>query len=176
MPLNLLLLTSLKRETHIVGYGTTVSMTPNSDEKVLFFDLDKDECAIKKLLLGQADWQNKKICDGLVFFSNSNGIVFCLVELKGEDVNHAKDQLINTQKFLQCYLEGSLRKSSVGRDLLQKIQWRAYILQNRSASSPSRKSNPDKIKKHGDIYKELNDHFEKFDIRKQQDIGDFIRA
>lgn len=176
MPLNLLLLTSLKRETRIVGYGTAVSMSPNNDENVLFFDLDKEPCAIRQLLLDQTDWENKKICDGLVFFSNSKEIIFCLIELKGEDVDHAKEQLINTQRFLQSHLKESLQKTPVGRELFRKIHWRAYILQNKRASSPNRNSNPDKIKKQKGIREEFAAHFEKFDIRKEQDIGDFIRA
>lgn len=176
MPLDLLLLTSLKRETRISDSGNTVAMTLKSDEQVLFFDLDRDVCALKQLILNQQDWEDKKICDGLVYFTDGVKWVLCFVELKGQDIERAAKQIVNTYKFMRKHLEDCLKRTDIGKGLIHKIQWRAYILQHRTSSSPSLKSNHDKIRKRHEVDKELRSNFSKHCIDKNSDIGKFIRG
>ena len=174
MPFNLLLLSSLKRETKLSDHGHTVFIRPKQDEHILFFDIDNDTSALRAAL--QERMRQINICDGLIFYQSGSKQILCLVELKGSDIEHAVHQILNTYNFLQELLKESLQSTKVGRSLLSQVTWYAYICQRKRSSAPSMKSNKHKIQKYQHIYKLLENTFTKYKIQKNSDIGTFLRG
>lgn len=172
MPFNLLVLTILNRQTKLSGSGNVLSMEPREDEESLFFEIDSDASPINRLIKQTGD---KKICDGLILYLRGNKRIICLTELKGRDINHAAEQILNTYGLVRKLLQNSLRQTKEGIALFRDTEWRAYILQNRKSSAPTKKSNKSKSKKANDALNDLRKCFAKVKVSKNKDIGEFLR-
>jgi hypothetical protein len=119
MPFNSLLLVSLITETHFSESGVKVKMTQEAGEKVLFFKMDQK--AVRDSLR-----INGHICDGLVFYCRGNEKTCCFVELKGNKLDTAVEQVVNTCKHLKEEIKVSLERMDC-QSLLKQISWKAYI-------------------------------------------------
>ena len=119
MPFNSLLLVSLITETHFSESGIKVKMTQEAGEKVLFFKMDQK--AVRDSM--RIDCQ---ICDGLVFYCRGNEKTCCFVELKGNKIDTAVEQVITTCKYLKDEIKVSLARMDC-QPLLKQISWKAYI-------------------------------------------------
>ncbi len=162
MPFNTLLLVSLITETSLSESGIEVTMNQRAGEKILFFVIDKQ--SVRQYLGLQG-----KICDGLVFYTrkDENKKIFCLVELKGSNLNDAVDQVISSYVQLKKSLEQSLTNmSSEKLPLLGMINWKAFIR--------LRGGSPKDVKRHK---KRLEATFGRgnYDIKEDKDLGKFLR-
>jgi hypothetical protein len=119
MPFNSLLLVSLITETHFSESGVKVKMTQEAGEKVLFFEMDQKAVRDSLRIDGH-------ICDGLVFYCRENEKTCCFVELKGNKLDTAVEQVINTCKYLKDEIKASLGRMGC-QPLLKQISWKAYI-------------------------------------------------
>lgn len=120
MLFNVLILTCLSPKKYHGERQVRIRVSNNSDEEVfLLFDIDSPE---KQRELGIEG----TVCDVLIFYTSQKKKVLCLVELKGGDVRHAIEQLINTRKQLRRSLD-DLNQSVICRPELQKINWKACI-------------------------------------------------
>lgn len=131
MPFNTLLLRGLIHGTSVEENGVRVVAHEQKGEKVLVFRLDTRDKSIAKALQLSGG-----ICDFLFLLSQetllANGEkvyqrTLCLVELKGEDVEHATEQVINTYKHLNAVLKNDASCLS----FLKNVTWKAYICSNR---------------------------------------------
>jgi hypothetical protein len=149
--------------------GGKVSMTPNSDEKVYFFDISEQEKANSFL---REDWGMKNdeaICDGIIYYhklekGNLRRII-CLVELKGTAIKHAIDQATHTHEILTTKLQASF-KSKVRNPILNSIIWKTYIFQSSKAPSNWKPYEAQLISVFGK---------DNYSVSKSSDIGDFLR-
>ena len=140
--------------------GVEVSLQPASGETVLFFHIDEKSnpnCKFRKLL--ELDKEGMKICDLIVFYAKDNERIICFVELKGKDINTAKEQVINTYTYFNKFLKKT--------DSSLSFTAKTYIL--------SKSSVPQELDKYK---KELKDKFDEgnYDISKNSDLGDFLRG
>lgn len=172
MPFNtLVMVCPTSNKTSFSGTGSKVSMTPNSNEKVFFFDIGMQ--AVANSLLRQ-DWgmkDDEPLCDGIIYYTdvNQNKTIICLVELKGRQLNHALDQVVHTQKVMRQVLKETLAKRA-SNPHFSNVIWRGYIYQNKSA--------PSNIKLlQGEIEKAEKKFggTQNFQISKAADIGVFLR-
>ena len=116
MPFSILLLTSANSERHITGAKSDrVSMEQKlrPGELALFFD--KVDQGPASLALG---WNDKKCCDGIIFYKNNTQNIICLVEMKHTDLGEAKEQIKETYDRLHDLLKQECRSC---RDYLQQI-------------------------------------------------------
>lgn len=125
MPFNSLLLVSLITDTHFSEAGLTVSMKQEPGEKILFFKMDQ------QLVRDSLGIKEGPICDGLVFYYRGNEKTCCFVELKGNKVDTAVKQVINTCEHLKQEMNASLGRMDCQRQLA-KISWKAYICSHSS--------------------------------------------
>ena len=119
MPFNSLLLVSLITDTHFSESGVEVSMKQEAGEKVLFFKMDQKAVRDSLRIDGH-------ICDGLVFYHRGNEKICCFVELKGNKLDTAVKQIINTYERLKQEIKVSLGRMDC-QLLLTKISWKACI-------------------------------------------------
>ena len=119
MPFNSLLLVSLVAETHFSESGVRVKMTQEAGEKVLFFKMDQKAVRDSLHIDGH-------LCDGLVFYYRGNEKTCCFVELKGNKLDTAVEQVINTCRHLKDEVKASLGRMDC-QLLLKQISWKAYI-------------------------------------------------
>jgi hypothetical protein len=131
MPFNSLLLVSLVAETHFSEAGLKVSMTQEPGEKVLFFKMDQ------KSVRDSLGIKDGPICDGLVFYYRGNEKTCCFVELKGNKIDTAVKQIINTCNHLKQEINASLVRMDCQRHLT-KISWKAYICSHSSLPKGAR--------------------------------------
>ncbi len=162
MPFDYLLLSGclLAGKTSHKEDGVEVSLQPASGETVLFFHIDEKSnpnCKFRQLL--GLDREGMKICDLIVFYAKDNERIICFVELKGKDINTAKEQVINTY----TYFKNFLKKAAPSLTFTPKT----YIRSNVSA--------PQEIEEYK---KELKTNFGEanYDISKNSDLGDFLRG
>lgn len=165
MPFASLLLTSLKNDYRFNNSGVNVSYLKQPDEMVMFFDIDPESNPLSTFKQ-DLNFLHEVICDGLVFYSKRPTKIFCFVELKGQDINHAIDQVINTYSHFSSTLQKNLRSKSC-HDQFNLIVWKAYIAVN--SSSPINCSD----KKKG----LLKDTFGKnnFKIERSSNFSSFLR-
>ncbi|MFM2063157.1 MAG: hypothetical protein RLZZ507_2827 [Cyanobacteriota bacterium] len=140
--------------------GVEVTLQPASGETVLFFHIDEKSnpnCKFRKLL--GLDQEGMKICDLIVFYAKENERIICFVELKGKDINTAKEQVINTYTYFDKFLKKT--------DLSLKFTPKTYIRSNVAA--------PQEIEEYK---KELKAKFGEgnYDISKNSDLGAFLRG
>ncbi|MDM8527169.1 hypothetical protein QUF58_03055 [Anaerolineales bacterium HSG24] len=145
--------------------GVGISLKPKSGEKIRLFPLDNPpnrECRLREHL------RLKQVCDLVLFYSDGRRLIICLVELKGSDIYHAAEQLINVYRKLQPYLRRVLPTSTVG-EKIHLTEWRAYICQGKhsSAHSQRRKKTRLLLQKFG--------QFNRYDISRNPDVGQFLR-
>jgi hypothetical protein len=100
------------------------------------------------------------MCDVAVYFANVEKKIFCLVELKGRDVDTAITQIIETKKKFQS----KMRRSLQGVVDISDIRWTAYIVVHHS--SPIRCDISKLTAEFGQGY---------FKITHDPDIGKFLR-
>ena len=162
MPLDVLLMTALSSERHFSDAGARLSMTidPKLKETALFFKMDKAEVRQGLKI------QTMLCCDGLIFYSRDNeqDKVFCLVELKGNKLEHAVKQIVTTRDYLQQALAQTLASS-----YLKRIRWKAYIYQHGSSQREQIKLYRTQLE---NVYGFDRGHTE---ISRNSDIGDFLR-
>jgi hypothetical protein len=109
---------------------------------------------------------NGHICDGLVFYYRGSERTCCFVELKGNKIDTAVKQVINTYERLKQEIKASLVRMDC-QSLLTKISWKAYICS--SAGFP----------------RELQGHTERlaatfgkdnYSIQTKSNLGQFLRG
>jgi hypothetical protein len=150
---------ALSSERHFSDAGASVNLVNVSKELALFFKLDKDE--VRQGL----KMQEMLCCDGLIFYSHDSEQekVFCLVELKASDLEHAVKQIVTTRDHLK---QGFAK--TFARSYFEQVTWKAYIYYRSTA--------PTEIK----IYRSQLENTYSFgegnaDISRNSDIGDFLR-
>ena len=116
--------------------------------------------------------KNKKMaCDYLVFFSRRSKnaeerkTVLCLLELKGNDTDHAVDQIIKTRENIKQKL--LVLKGSEIWSYIQRPVWKAYI-----CCGPKSTINLSK-QRAKDIEKAFGKN--NFKITHDDDLGGFLR-
>ena len=162
MPFNLLLANHLYRGTSFTESGVPASIKPERDETILFFHLDSDEN--RRQFNQYLDIANtgELICDLLIYYfkhaHNEPEKAICLVELKGRDVSHGVEQLLNTYKIFN--------KKLTGVRPFQNVKWGACIMIHPKSSAPKN------TKK---VLKPLEDKGLKCGIQRKE-LGTFIRS
>jgi hypothetical protein len=158
--------TCIQKGTHVTENGLTVSVSKKDDEVVLFVKMDGNN-ARSCLCMPRDD---DKSCDRLIFYTkrdNTNNELICFLELKGGDLSHAVDQIINTYKYMLSLIEIHLDK-----------QQDRFVRQYACICTHSSISN---IKKYISYIKKLEKLLgkDKAHIKhvtnKKYDIGDFLR-
>ena len=144
MPFNLLLANHLHHGTSFTESGVSASIKPERDETILFFHLDSDENRRQfNQYLGVAN-TGEPICDLLIYYfkhtHNEPEKAICLVELKGRDVSHGAEQLLNTYNIFN--------KKLAGVRLFQNVKWGAVIINH--SRSPAPKNTKHLLKPLGD--------------------------
>ena len=109
----------------------TVSIKPLKNEKVIFFHTDHSD--VRTILCMPS--QGCKICDYLVLYmrskNNYEAEVICFLELKGQDLKHAVDQICDTYKYTRDVL-----KMHTSKDVYSRTVHSAYICIRSRAPSP----------------------------------------
>ncbi len=124
MPFNTLLLTCLIPGTSVSEHSGRVSVKPQPGEIVLSFVVDDQ--TNRDSTLRQDLGIVGPICDCVYYYIKGDKKVLCLVELKGSNVKHAVEQIINTfQRLKQSLGACTLRRKCRPRFL--QIDWRAYV-------------------------------------------------
>jgi hypothetical protein len=107
--------------------GKGVSMSPMSGDVILFFNTDNNNCKVKQ--------NTTNTCDLLIFVSNRNipTRILALVEIKGNEVDHAVEQIKQTYQYIHRQLSNCVnnytRHINAGT-----IKWLGIILT--SSNSP----------------------------------------
>jgi hypothetical protein len=140
-----------------------ISISPERGEVVHVFKIDNTSG--RQVL----QMQEGTICDGLIFLGKELEAprrymeTFCLVELKGGDIEHAIKQILNTHTNLWKLLLDSKCK-----DQLSTFKKKAYIYQHGSA--------PRQTKQLAALRGQLKDIFsDNYRIARDSDIGPFLR-
>ena len=133
MPFNLLLANHLHRDTHFTENKASASISPGKDETFLFFHLDLDNKKQFNKYFSIAN-TGQPICDLLIYYfkhtHNEPEKAICLVELKGRDVSHGVEQLLNTYKiFNKKLMEMDVQP-------FQNVKWGAVIIPRPKSSVP----------------------------------------
>lgn len=175
-----LILRCLIHGTSFTDAGKTISLKKVvPGEKILFFKIDDDT---KKECLKISG----SCCDCLIYYSDNNRRILCLVELKGKDTEQAARQIISTYDNLVMAL-GHVKKSfrthsnecadcrshfnkcEACKTILDKFTWKAFIYQR--GSSPNQLGS--------DLVQELYTRFGKqhhgYDFSHVEDIGYLLR-
>jgi hypothetical protein len=145
----------------------TVSYSKGPNEVVLFFEIDEQTNPSSTFRQDIAPNINE-ICDGLIFFENLTNCVFCFVELKGGNIDHAIDQIVSTKRAFINSLTQSIQRKSC-RNKISKITLKAFIAVN--ASSPMKLSS----KKRSLLSSEFGDQ-NNICISRNRDISSFLRS
>lgn len=155
------------KTSHKEGKGK-VSVNPEDGEDVCFFIIDND-AGYEALKIDRKALSRGNICDCLIFLgkrgTNPGAYeeMFCLVELKGSDLEHAMRQIINTHNHLWILLT-----SSPCKEILQKIVKKAYIYQHGNT--------PKETKHLKDLRNQLIGIFgSNFEHGRNSDLGPFLR-
>lgn len=136
MPFNTLLLRGFVHGTSANQNGVSVTAHEKTGERILVFKLDIDK---KKNSIATALQLSGGICDYLFLLSResmgTNGEkiyqrTLCLVELKGEDVQHATEQIINTHK----HINDMLKNDHMCLPFYKAVTWKAIICVSKKSS------------------------------------------
>lgn len=161
MPFNSLMLTCLSNKTSYGEAGCNITIVPERSESILLFVIDEQSNPRSNIRQTLEMSRAETLCDCIYFYLKGEQRTLCFVELKGSDLEHAVNQVINTkQKFLQA-LEKTNR---VHRNPPQHFRWKAYIRLCGNA--------PAKVKQY---IKALDQHFDLSDVARDPDIGKFLR-
>lgn len=141
------------------------------NEEVLFFLIDENlnpRSNFKKLF----DLDNEEpICDCIVLYrdideSLRGSVSVAFIELKGSEVSHAKEHIINTKRKLKPILKKVMTSGVFNCDIFQQIEWKAYV-----NIGPT--SSPHQTKQHR---LELEKKFNNADIKRKSNIENFLRG
>jgi len=158
MPFNELMINCVENGTSYNEYGIRVSVKSKGGETVLFFVIDSNSnnCSNFRDVI-----KTDVICDLLVYYStDASNKKICLVELKGKDVEHAAEQLIETKEKTE-----NLLKDKKYRNII----WKGLIVHR---SSAPRQQKPKLKRKLDSAFGRGN-----YDMvhKMKYDLGDFIR-
>ena len=177
MPFSSLLLSALTPDSTLKENNIGVTFKRNqldtSKETLLLFQSDDEKTHFRNIWLRNNNHGcvNPQCCDGIIFYHSndkkSSGTI-CFVELKGNDIQHAVEQILKTYKIIKT----ALADAQISTD---KIRWKATIIS--SASKP---------KNSVSVLKPLTDEFEKgkeenvifrhMGSGNNYDVIDFIRS
>ena len=96
MPFNDLIINGLKHESNHSEEGKKISLNPKSGERILFFEIDNDNCITKNEIIKfkEEKYPTEKgaVCDLLILYSKEglDRKLFMLVELKGDTTDEIK--------------------------------------------------------------------------------------
>jgi hypothetical protein len=99
-------------DTHATDAGLKISVAKKKDEIVLFVKTDNDN-ARRNLQMPEDDDQS---CDRLILYAkqnNNKNELICFLELKGKDLGHAVDQIINTHKYIFNLINRDIDKKHI---------------------------------------------------------------
>ena len=166
MPFNTLLLTCLHRGTSFSENGKDIRVDPLPDEIFAFFIIDDQSNPKSKVR--EEFGITGEICDLLVFraLKNNDKKIICLVELKGNNIDKAIDQVMNTYKFFGTKV--SQMKLKNAKEILDSITWKAYI---RLGGSAPVKIKDEKVEQLNRVFKGKNN----FKISRDKNLGYVIR-
>lgn len=177
MPFNTLLLRGLIHGNSVKEKGVSVTAHPLPGEKILVFKLDaktkKQNRITKESNIATALQLSGSICDYLFLLSQEVGkdsdgeIIYqrtlCLVELKGGNVEHATEQIINTYE----HLNNMLKNDHMCQYFYKSVIWKAFICVNENSSITMTKESIDALnkafgnKKHFRVHRDGDEEFNK---------------
>ncbi|MDD2287123.1 MAG: hypothetical protein PHQ11_17195 [Paludibacter sp.] len=177
MPFSSLLLSALTPDSTLKENNIGITFKRNqfdtSKETILLFHSDDEKTHFRNIWLRKNDrgCVNSQCCDGIIFYHSidkkSSGTI-CFVELKGNDIKHAVEQILQTYKIIKTALfEAQIQ--------IDKIRWKAVIIS--SAAKP--KNNVDILKPLTDVFekgKEENVIFRHIGGGNNYEITNFIRS
>ncbi|HEV7234645.1 MAG TPA: hypothetical protein VGN15_00605 [Ktedonobacteraceae bacterium] len=160
MPFNTLLLSCLQYGTSVTQKNVSVRAVPQKGETILFFKTDSEiACKDLHIMVGEP------VCDYLVFYAKDGKTVLCLVELKGNDTDHAIEQVLSTYQHMQNQLS-ELRGKACWSPI-QQITWKAYVCCSAKSSISPTKLYAARL---GRTFKKGN-----FKITHEDELGEFLR-
>jgi len=171
MPFNTLLLTCLTLGRSCSESGIRVQMSSKPGEVALFFDIDEQTNPSSTLRrdLGMEGG----ICDCIVYYVQENRKVICFVELKGRDVKHAGDQVLNTYGYFKRSLDKRLRSlSKACRSQLGKIEWMGLICYSSAAPSGDVRAVSNRFRKE---FGKGKYSIKSISSKRSYDLGDLVR-
>jgi len=154
--------------TSVGQEGVKVSIEPTEAETIFFLKMDCDEARTQ---LGIDNGDKEVTCDYLVFFyrrskkAEERKTVLCLLELKGNDTDHAIDQVIKTRENIRQKL--LILKESDIWPYIERPVWKAYICCNSKSTITRSKKREKDIEK---VFGKNN-----FKITHNNDLGGFLR-
>ena len=171
MPFNTLLLTCLTLGRSYSESGIGVQMRSKPGEVALFFAID-DQTNPSSTLRSDLGIEGS-ICDCIVYYVQENRKVICFVELKGRDVKHAGNQVLNTYRYFKQSLDKRLRSlSKACRSQLGQIEWMGLICYSSAAPSGDVRAVSDRFKK--EFGKNKYD-IKSISSKRSYDLGELVR-
>jgi len=143
----------------------------DENERIVFLEIDdgsNPESCIRQYC--NIEGPNEPLCDILIFYNVStkkdgeiiHNKILCLVEIKGKDIKHSVEQIVNTYKAINSKF---IDRSSD----YYPFKWACHVLSKRIGSAPKN------IKKYKmELIKSL--HTRNCDISDKEDITPFIRC
>lgn len=156
----------LQADTHATESGLTVSIAKKKHEIILFVKTDNDNA--RKYL--QMPVNDDRSCDRIILYTikgNTKNELYCYLELKGNKLSHAVDQIINTHTYMLTLINKNIEKKqkiflSLCACICMHNSISAVREQQQQLEKLKKCLGTDKIKiKHG--------------IKGSYDIGDFLR-
>lgn len=162
-----LLLAAANSKKYISGERSDdkVVVSTHDNEVVLCFQIDDKE----KRVSGFLDFNEKKRCDGLIFYSKDGeeSKVICLVEMKSSNIDNVLEQINKTRGHIEQMLRDE--RGSHCNKLLSRIKWKAAFYSFGSSDDEKKRKIKDQLKKAG--FDDVAD----FD-RSKNDAGTFLRG
>jgi hypothetical protein len=124
MPFNSLMISCLSPQTSLTECGKTISVDREPREVVLFFKTD--DASNPNSTLREELGIEGAMCDCIIFYSKDTSKVICFAELKGSDVKHAIDQILNTHSYFSSALNKTL-KSKGCKNQAKLLRYKACI-------------------------------------------------
>lgn len=147
----------LYKKTSVKENGVEVSIKPEGNEIIYFFELDNDKQQdLRKYL--DIDGDGQKICDYLVYYEESSKKVLCFLELKGSSLSDAVKQISNTYPAINKKLKSQSVVSSIYNDFI----WAAGVAIKRNNSPTHDKKELVKLEKMGLTPKVIKKDFANF--------------
>lgn len=154
----------IQTDTHATESGLTVSVAKRKNEIILFVKTDNENARKYLQMLDN----EKKSCDRLILYTqndNRKNELLCLLELKGNKLDHAVSQIINTHKYLLSLIEKSIEKHQ-----------RAFLI---LCACICMHNSPSSLREEVLLSRKLKQSMAnikiKHGIQKKYDIGDFLR-
>jgi hypothetical protein len=156
----------IQTDTHAKDAGLTVSVAKKKSEIILFVEMDTAD-ARKYLHMPDDD---KQSCDRLILYARedtSKNELYCFLELKGNDLSHAVNQICNTHKYMQTLIDKNIaRQQHIFLTLCACI-----CMHNSVSDTRAQQQHLERLKNHLGTDKIKIKH----GIQKKYDIGDFLR-